>query len=325
MSETVKQKLKLLYLYKIFCEQTDEDNGITINDIVQYLASNGIKSERKTIYTDIKQLQLFGLDIITKKTTTVTYHLASRDFELGEIKTLCSLVASSKFITESKSKDLIKKLGSLTTHKNAVSLQRNVIVADRCKTDNESVYSVMEIVDEAVRQKKQVSFNYLSYGLDKNLYTKRDGERYTASPYLIVCDNEYHYMVAYYKRYGRIVNFRLDKIKNVKIENVLITVSPNADFNPARYKRKLFTMYGGTPEKVRLRIDNSLIGVALDRFGKDIKLLPYDSNSFCIDVDIEVSDAFFGWLFKFGKQICVLSPESVNTAFQDKLKALICD
>lgn len=327
MQDVCKQKLKLLYLYKYLQEETDAVEGVTVNQIIEYLASQGISCGRKTVYSDIKLLQSFDSNVAMHKSFTVTYHLVAREFELPEIKILCDLVSSSKFITEKKSAELTHKLSLLTPKSNATSLKREIIVRDRTKSDNEMIYSNIDTLHSAIRQKKQISFHYYEYVLDsdlnKQLSIKRGGERYVASPYLLVCENQHYYLVAYYKRYDRIVNFRIDKMEDITIEGQLITVVPTTEFNPIKYKKKLFTMYGGKLTSISLLMDNSLLGVVIDRFGKDIKILPHDNGSFSVKVDVEVSDAFLGWMFQFGKQASILSPKSVSDEYKRKIKDML--
>ena len=140
MAKSSNQKLKTLYLMKIFLEKTDEENTITLIEMLAELERYGITAERKSIYDDIEALRQYGIDIATRKTKTTNYFVANRLFELPELKLLVDIVQSSKFITHKKSNDLIKKIESLTSMNQARKLQRQVYVANRVKTMNERIY-----------------------------------------------------------------------------------------------------------------------------------------------------------------------------------------
>ena len=139
MAKSEKQKLKLLYLMQLLLEKTDEEHAVTMPEIIEYLEKNDIQAERKSIYNDIQLLTDFGLDIISIKERPGGYYLASRQFELAELKLLVDAVQSSKFITSKKSRELIKKLGALCSDGQAKQLQRQVVVTNRNKTVNESI------------------------------------------------------------------------------------------------------------------------------------------------------------------------------------------
>ena len=107
MARGVNQKIRLLYLMRIMLERTDDEHGLTLEEITAALAEYGIEAERKTLYDDIETLQIFGIDIDKRKGKTMRYHVASRGFELPELKLLVDAVQSSKFITHKKSNELM--------------------------------------------------------------------------------------------------------------------------------------------------------------------------------------------------------------------------
>ena len=320
MPRSPNQKLKLLYLFKILMEKTDTEHALTVPEMIKELQKYNISAERKSIYDDIESLKTLGIDIMCQKTKTYNYYIASRTFQLAELKLLADAVTSSKFITEKKSRELIKKIGSLTSSYEARQLTRQVYVAGRVKTMNEKIYYNVDVIHQAISRNRQVSFKYLEYTLDKKKRYRNDGSRYIASPYTLTWDDENYYMISYYEKYKGITHFRVDKMDNIEI---LEQQSRNEEINIGEYTKKIFSMYGGEEESVRIQFDNSLLGVVIDRFGKDTITYKVDDNSFIAILTVELSPPFWGWIFQFGNKAKIVSPESVREEFIEYVDEVI--
>jgi len=313
------QKLKLLYMMKMLMENTDENHFMTVPQIIEELSRYGIAAERKSVYDDLEALRLFGLDIASIKTKTTGYYVSSRTFELPELKLLADAVASSKFITEKKSAELIKKIESLTSAHEARQLQRQVYVMGRVKTMNEQIYYNVDAIHQAIARDRQIAFRYFEYTVDKTKRYRRDGGKYCASPYALTWDDENYYMIAYYERHGKLSHFRVDKMENIEmLDDRRLAPPDKKDFNPAEYSKKVFNMFGGDEEQIRLQFDNSLIGVVLDRFGKEIPVVKADARSFIVSVDAFLSPTLLGWIFSFGDKVKILSPQSLVDRLRQK-------
>ena len=311
-------------MYKILWENTDEDHKITVNEIIHQLKGYGISAERKAIYSDIELLQQYGLDIICEKQQANNYFVGGRDFELPELKLLVDVVQSSKFITYKKSRELIKKIERLCSKYEAKTLNRNVVVTDRVKAMNESIYYNVDAIHNAIQENKQIRFRYFQYNVDKEIEFRRNGEYYEVSPYALSWSNDHYYLIAYYERYNDISNFRVDRMKNIeRIEKKRKCTEGFKDFNIADYSNKIFRMYSGEVERVKLQFDNSLINVVLDRFGKNVNIYNKNEDCFCIMVDVIVSNTFLGWLFMFGNKVKILSPESLSLKMKENAKAIV--
>ena len=324
MTSTSNLKIKPLYIMKILMEKTDEHHPITVNEIIEELAKYDISAERKSIYSDIELLTSFGIDIICEKGRANKYFVGSRDFELPELKLLVDAVQSSKFITHKKSEELIKKIEKLTSIHEAKELHRQVIVADRVKTMNESIYYNIDEIHKAIQQNKQVRFKYFDYNLDKQIEYRRDGEWYYASPYALTWSDDNYYMIAYYERYNDISNFRVDRmaaIQMVKEERIMCEDTEN--FNVADYSKKFFRMFSGEMETVKLQFDNSLINVVIDRFGRDIVINKQDDDHFTITADVVATNTFLGWLFMFGDKVKILSPKHLINDMKNIAKRVV--
>ena len=324
MAKSDNQKLKLLYLAKIFSEETDEDHGLTMPQIIQRLDSYGIRAERKTLYQDFDELRDFGMDIVCNQDGRVyTYHLISRDFELAELKLLVDSVQSSKFITEKKSAALIKKLEHLASRYEADQLQRQVLITGRVKSMNESGYYNVDDIHNAIARDRQIRFRYVNWTVDKEESLRRDGKWYCVSPWHLRWDDEYYYLIAYDTETASIRHYRVDKMKNIQITDLPRDGRQQLKtFNPADYSKKLFGMYSGEFCHVTLYGNNSMIGVIIDRFGKDIPVMKKDADHFETVVEAAISPQFFGWIASLGAGIRIKGPAQVRKQMQEFVQNL---
>ena len=313
----MSQKLKLLHVMKLFLEKTDEEHGLTIQEIIKNLDSNGIKAERKSIYTDIELLKEYGLDIESRKGKQNDYFLASRAFETPELKLLVDAVQSSRFITLKKSQNLIKKIESLTSVYEAKKLSRQVFVVNRVKAQNESIFYNVDKIYEAITQNRKISFQYFEFTVDKEQRFRNNGEKYIVSPYALCWDDDNYYLVSNYPKHDGLTHFRVDKMQNLEIlEQSRVLYDEESSFNVADYQRKIFSMFSGTEISITLEMDNSLINVAIDRFGKDVFVHGKTDRTFRITIKVAVSPAFLSWIFQFGSKVTIISPDFVVDDFK---------
>lgn len=318
-SKTAHQRLKILYLYKIFLEKTDEQHYITMPEIVQQLELYGIAAGRKALYEDIEALKAFGLDIVAIKGNTSGYYVASRDFELPELKLLADAVSSSRFLTEKKSSELLKKIENLSSVHEAKQIQRQVYVTNRVKAMNERIYLNVDVIHRAIAENKKIKFKYFDYNIQKKK-TYRKGSR-VCSPYALAWDDERYYLIAYYDNRQTISNFRIDRMECVEIINEKAVEKPE-NFIVADYMNSSFSMFSGTTEEVKLRFDNKLINAVLDRFGKNITVFADGDNHFTVRVQVKAEhpEPFFGWLFQFGTMAEIIEPCELRDRYIEMLK-----
>lgn len=305
-----QQKLKLLYLMKILTEQTDEDNTLTIPQIIAELEGYGVSAERKSIYSDLEYLKLFGLDVCSNKGKTYGYFIGSREFELPELKLLVDSVQASKFITHKKSEELISKIEKLTSLSNAKKLHRQVYVSNRVKAFNETIYYNVDKIHEAIAANKQITFKYFEMNVNKEKVYRKNGELYTESPVALSWDDENYYLITYKKKYSSYTHYRVDKMENIQITDADRVLS-DEPFDLSEYSKSTFGMFGGQKTKVSVRFANDLVGVVLDRFGSDVVLTKADDEHFDCTVSVAVSTQFLAWIFSFGKRAKIISPEYV--------------
>jgi predicted DNA-binding transcriptional regulator YafY len=323
MPRSSNQKLKLLYLMKILHEKTDENHSLSVPELIAELGRYGIKAERKSIYDDLEALRFFGLDIESTRSKTTGYFLASRTFELAELKLLVDSVQSSKFITHKKSTDLIRKIESLCSIYEGQSLQRQVYVANRIKTMNESIYYNVDNIHSGISDNKKISFKYFDYSITKEKVFRRNNERYVVSPYALTWDDENYYMVGYDSDAEMIKHYRVDKMMDIAVTGEKRDGQQyfqNLDI--AVYSKKLFSMFSGAEETVRIEFANRLIGVVIDRFGKDVVVVKSDDKHFVVSVSVAVSQQFLAWVAGFGSEARILSPDSVVEKMKQLIQAL---
>lgn len=321
MAKGRNQKLKLLYLTKIFMEKTDESHALTLAEITSLLNGYEVTADRKTLYLDFEELKHYGLDIISEqRSKTVVYYLASRDFELAELKLLVDSVQSSKFITEKKSNSLIKKLESLVSEHESKQLHRQVITSGRVKTMNESILINVDSIHSAINNNRQISFQYFQWTPDKQRELRHNGQRYTISPWHLVWDNENYYMIGYDSDSEMIKHFRVDKMLRISSGNEKREgLKKMKEFNIATYSRTLFGMLGGESTRVTLQCHNSMAGVIIDRFGKDTVMLRHDDEHFIAYVEVVPSDQFLGWIIGLSSYVQIMEPSSVVKQIKDLL------
>lgn len=324
MAKSAGQKLKLLYIIKLLTENTDENHPASTADIIAYLEANGIHSERKSIYDDIAKLCDFGYDIIQVHSRLGGgYYMAGRDFELAELKLLVDAVQSSRFITTRKSRSLIKKLEQLAGKHDAGKLQRQVYVAGRIKTENESIYYSIDSIHRAIQENKQISFQYLDWNLKKELIA-RDQILRKVSPWALIWREENYYLAAYDSEDGIMKHYRVDKMGQVKVlKDSREGMELFEKTDPAVYSNQTFGMFGGQEEIVTLQFPNRLVGVVLDRFGRDVDIRPMTDRIFRIRARVVVSGQFFGWLAGVGREAVVISPTSVREQYQNWLSDIV--
>ena len=311
MSRLPNQKLKLIYLARIFEERTDRYHGLTLAEISSALAEYSISAERKSLYDDIEALRLCGYDIKVTRDSHVRYYLDTRRFDLAELRLLADAVQSSKFITSKKSRELTGKLGELGSKYEASQLKRLDASSSRIKTENEEIYNNIVTLHNAIAENKKISCNYFEWNAHKQRILRKNGDSYLLSPQALVWDDEFYYLVAYDNDAQKLKHFRVDKMIRVRmLDEKRDGQAMSEDFDPAAYSKRVFNMYGGEPANVRILADNSLAGVVIDRFGTDVTFLNHgDRFEFCAKVMI--SPTFFSWVLGFGNKMKILSPDDV--------------
>ncbi len=317
MAKGANQKKKLFCILELLQRDSDELNPVSTERIIEYLAANDISAERKSIYDDMQVLQELGYDVIS--CGRKGYYLGAREFELAELKLLVDAVQSSKFLTEKKSHDLIRKLSRFCSRHAAGKLQRQVHVIDRVKTMNERVLYLVDTLHEAIAENRMISFQYLTWNGKKELVPRHAGKRYRVSPYILMWEEENYYLVAYDEEAGGRRFYRVDKMADIQIEDAQRTHGEEFKENAALLSKKTFGMYDGKEERVRLSFTEPLLGVVLDRFGTDVILIEKEKGLYEAAVDVQVSQQFFGWVCGVSA-VKIVGPDRVVSEYKEHLK-----
>ncbi|WP_029067457.1 helix-turn-helix transcriptional regulator [Lachnobacterium bovis] len=314
MSRGTNQKFKFTYLMKMMQEKTDDDHALTMPQIRKELEKYGVTAERKSIYADFADMEKFGVEIIKEQIGRETYyHVGTRAFELAEVKLLVDAIQSSKFITQTKSRNLITKMKSFVSQYQGSTLQRQVIINDRVKSMNESVFYNVDEVYTAINENKKIRFKYYKWDINKKLIARKGGDWFELSPWGLTWADENYYMIAYDEWDGNVKTYRVDKMMRISIlDEKREGQKEFKAFDMSKLSKTTFGMYGGHKKRVKIQFENSMCGVFLDRFGKeDINFKPIGENWSEFSVEVSVSQHFFGWLFGMGPKVRLVGPDDV--------------
>ncbi len=325
MAKRANQKLKMFYLAQIMLSRTDLEHYLTMPQIIAALKEYGVSAERKSVYDDLHELEKIGIEVAGESFgREYGYHVISRQFELAELKLLVDAIQSSKFITERKSNELIGKLETLVSNYEAKDLSRQVYVSGRIKTMNESIYYNVDEIHKAIAANRKIRFQYYQWNVKKEMELRKGGAFYLVSPWGLSWDDENYYLVGYDAEVGQIRHYRVDKMRKISlVEEPREGRGSFLKLDMAAYARKSFGMFGGKEEKVKLLVSNSLAGVIIDRFGKDISLIPAGEGRFTVNVDVQISRNFFGWVFSLGDGVQIVGPAWVKEEVQQEVRRLM--
>lgn len=316
-------KMKTIMIYKYLSERSDEDNPISTTELIELLRQDGYSCERKSIYADIQALNDLGYDIVSTTSPKRGFFMASRRFELAEVRLLIDAVTSVGFITPKKTTELIGKLETLISTNQANELTSQVYINPNTKCDNEEIYYVIDALHEAILEKSKVKFVYKRRNIDKENRKSYTEKNFTVSPYALIWRDDHYYLVCNNEKYDNLMNLRLDRIRKVEMLDEEIRpiseVSEYEDsFDSADYTSKMFNMFSGTTGEVKLLCNLELREEIMDRFGAKIPLTAVDVNHFETTINVAVSEGLISWIMNFGDEIKVLEPKSLADAVKDR-------
>lgn len=321
MAKSSLQKLKLLYLRDYLQRNTDEAHPASVSELIGFLAEQGIRAERKSIYDDMLALYEYGMQVEYRRKKPSGYYVAQRDFDLSEIKFLIDAVLSSRFLTPAQSSALVAKLANLSGRHRSALLRRQIVLSGRIKSASDDALIHVDLLHEAIEQNRQIAFRYFDWGTDRRKHF-RSGE-YVASPYALLWDDENYYLIAHSDRHG-LTHYRVDKMESIRLTELprIVTEETKA-FDPSTYSKAVFGMYRGKTERVKLRFEQALAGVVIDRFGRDIMLIPDGETHFTFTTEVSVSPNFLGWLAGFGGRASVVFPPCVVEEYRSFCQAAL--
>ncbi len=328
MAEKSSSKQKLLSLIDIFEKLTDENNVISTNEIVEELAKRGITAERKSIYADIALLVENGYDIIKVKSPKSGYFLASRNFQLPEVKLIIDAVQSADFITPKKTGELIDKIGNLVSKEQFEMLKSQINISNRVKTFNEEIFYTIDVLNRAIEEKKQVSFTYIRHKIEAGKKIVMASREFTVNPYALVWSNDHYYLICNNPKYDNLMHTRLDRMRKVAIINEPVRsfeeVSEyKGEFDVADYSNKMFNMFSGKLCEIEIVCKNDMLEDIVDRFGENATIRNEDSNRFFLRTEVAVSDGLVSWLMQYRNSVYVRKPEELREHLKEKAQEII--
>ncbi len=314
-------KLRPLYLLRILKEHTDEDHTLTTAQLCKMLKDEyGIDTFRTTIKTDVEVLQKAGFSVQATRSTQNLYNYIEREHDIPEIKVLIDAVMSSKFITKSKSDELVAKLTELAGPYRSRELKRNLVVDGRIKPENEQAYMIVDAINDAINRRKKIKFQKVEYNVKKERVLHHGGETYVFSPYSLVWDGDFYYVVGYSDKYQSIGSHRVDRI--YKRPEILdeAAVPPAVGFDINAYVNTMFRMYNADRYEVELQVDNQLMDAIVDKFGSDVTTYACDQHSFRVVANVSVGTTFYNWIFGFQGKVKIRGPETVRLAYEERVR-----
>lgn len=305
-------RIKLLKIWEILCQETDEEHPMESTELIEKLAEMDIHCERKTIYRDIETLIECGYEVMCVRGKKNQYYVLDRSFDLPELHIMLDAVQAASFITPQKTKQLVDKIADLAGSRKGEVIKRNLVAFNITKNTNEQIYYSVDEIVRAISKKKKIEFKYFDYDANHKKVYRKEGNKYIMNPYSTILSNDNYYLLGYNDKHKNIMHFRVDRMDSVKmLEDDILPLDSNNEFDVTKHKREVFGMFTGSEENVRFIIHKSLLDVIFDRFGSDVKLMKYDEDNYTFTADIQVSPIFIGWCCAFGQKVKVVSPSNV--------------
>lgn len=307
MGDSKFQKIRLLKVYEILKRFSDENNPISTQELISKLNEQGITATRKTIYSDIKELNDYGYSVEINKGSANGYYIIGRAFDLVELKILMDCIKSVDFLTEPKSGLILEKLSRLESESQGKLLLKNCIGLGGNKTQDKAVYYYINTLDIAITNKKQVSFKYTEYNDKGERVLRKDGKVYKTMPINLMVENNKYYLVCYDTRYNDIMLYRVDRMCDITELEDDIDI-PLDESALSSMKNKMFSMHVGKEEVCEFLIEKGMLDIVFDEFGDKIVLIKHDESHYRFKAKVYLSSAFISWVIKFGKHVTLLSP-----------------
>ena len=318
-------KRRMVLLWKLLYDQTDENHPVTTYDIVDYMAEHGIKVSRKTIKPDVDLMVECGFDIVTVSGKPNKYFWGSRELQVPELKLLLDAVSSSRFLTKKKSDELKNKLTGLASVHQRKQLSRHIYTTNVVKPRNETIYYIVDRINDAIEAKQKISFNIVEFDGRRRKTHRNDGEVYVVSPYALYWNDDFYYVVGWSDKHQDVSAFRTDRMDNLRIMAEKAEKRPKG-FRISDYSHKVFEMFDGEEVNVTLQCKNHLMKYVVDRFGDKFKFESGENDTFLCEVEVCLSPTFYGWVFGFGGDIRIVSPlEAVQSIVQMSEKMIAAE
>ncbi len=318
MNGSKSRKIKLLKIWEILSQNTDEKNPMPTPVLIERLAEYGVEVDRKILYSDIKLLNDFGYEVMCRRSSSNEYYVEDRKFNVPEMHILMDAIRAAGFITEKKTDELVNKIAQLAGSQRAEVLTRNIVEFNTMKSINENIYYSVYEIASAIEEKKKISFSYFDYDTKhRKVYRKKKSDptqnrKYKVNPLATVFSDDNYYLICYDDWFGNLAHYRIDRMDEVTMLDV--PISEEAQSNKAeivKHKQQLFGMFGGDKQKVSFEADKSLIDVVFDFFGADLYISETSGDKIIFTAEVQVSKPFIAWCCSFGTGVKVTAPQTV--------------
>lgn len=306
-------KIKLLKIWEILKQESDEDHPLSTGELLARLEKNGVACDRKTLYQDIAALNSFGYEVICKRGQhSNSYYVVDRSFDVPELRVLIDAVQAASFITERKTAELIDKIAALGGSNRAEILKRNIVEFNTTKHSNESIYYSINAIEDGILSERKISFRYFDLDRSGERQLRKDGERYVVNPVAMVFANDNYYLVCYHDKHKNTASYRIDRMLDVQVtdEPVNRNARPKS-LNVSEHRKQAFSMFGGKSVQVRFETDPDLLDVIYDKFGEKAVIISCGDDRIQFTATVQLSPVFFGWCCTFGDRLKIISPKEV--------------
>lgn len=317
-------KIKLLRIWEILKQDSDENNPLTTNQILEKLSESGIICDRRTLYQDISTLNSYGYEVICKKGQHSNgYYVIDRSFDVPELRILIDAVQAASFISPKKTAELTDKIAALGGSYRADILKKNIVEFNTTKHNNEHIYYSVNAIEDAILAGKKISFQYFDLNESHERVFRKNGEKYIVNPVAMVFSNDNYYLICYHDNHDGITTYRIDRMLNVSVSEQEInkTAQPKG-LSVAKHRKQSFSMFSGKTETVKFEADKNLLDVIYDKFGEDTQIRSIGNGKISFTVDVEISPMFFGWCCSFPNRLKILAPISVLFEIRNHIKGL---
>ena len=307
----IRNKQRLIHLYRYLMKNTDEEHQATTNDLVEYLRQEDANVSRKTVRDDLDVLAEEGIDIVVTKSFYNSYFVGSRTFEVPEIKLLADCVAANRTISREKKEEIIRKLLSMLSVHQAEKIEKLLHLENSASTVSEQLYYTIDKISDSISDNRKISFFYYEPVMRGD---RAETKRIVITPVVIRSGNNHFYVCGYCKENGKTDVYRLDRMLRAKVLEEKGDPLPD-EAKIDQFLKSLFDMETGEMTDVTLECRDEIAEVIRERFGQEADIWRSTQDSFYIKAPISVSPAFFGWVFRFGGMIRIVSPATVREAY----------
>lgn len=325
----ISSRERLVKLMEIFQKETNEEKMLSVDDIIHRLQEEYSRAtfneyivDRRTIKSDIKKLKdvRFYIEECIGKMGKKLYYYSGELFEMYEIRILLDAVYSAKSLTNKERENLLHKIKSLTNKADTILYDNKLYVPQLVVSENASLKYYLDEIHSAIFSNKKLKFQYGNYDTDKNFKLHHNGNYYIVHPYNLVWNYDFYYLTAYDESKKKIINFRVDRMRNVEEEDENFECDTCFDINS--YLNSCFNMYPGELSTVEIKLVNKLINAIIDRFGKDVNIINKDDKTFTIRFEAAINEGLLRWILNWGSDVEVISPQYLKDTIKEEVSKI---